>query len=155
MTLRRLVALHVLVLAAALAVVPAGSAKGRDAFATLLSPLPLTAAPGTTPQVRWSMTIEGHPFNAITCFARFKSRTGAGATEGFARPTAGEGGHYSATVVVPEGGIGGIEIGVAGMQTVGGGPWTRADWLFTIVNSPFGTLPARPTTSVHRFRVRG
>ena len=143
------------VLVAALAVVPGSAAKGRDGFATLLSPVALDAAPGTPLLVRWSMTIEGQPFNAISCFVRFRSRTGAAATEGFATPTAHADGRYSATVTVPEGGIGGIEIGVAGIQTIGDGPGTRSDLLFTVVNSPFAALPARPVTTIHRYRVRG
>jgi hypothetical protein len=101
------------------------------------------------------MAVEGRPFLARSCFVRFRSRTGATATEGFAGPTTDADGRYRASLAVPEGGLGAIEIGVAGIQTIGNGPGTRADWLFRVANSPFGALPAQPSTSVHRYRDRG
>jgi len=72
--------------------------------------------------VSWTVYVpegNGHrPFNAIGMFVRLLSRTGAPATIGFASATAHPDGRYAGDVSVPEGGIGGIRMGLRGTTDI-------------------------------------
>jgi hypothetical protein len=113
--------------------------------ARLLTPLPLDAAPGERLTVAWALGgADEHgtrrPFNAIGVFVRLLSATGGGSTVGFATPDAHPQGRYDAQVAVPEGGIGGVQVGLRGSSDVGAG-----DAFFPLENDPFAA-PAREAT---------
>jgi hypothetical protein len=108
-----------------------GAATKEDARARLTTAVPLGAAPGTAIRVRWSVSVpDGKggraPFGAMNMFVRLLSRTGASATTGFS-PQTRQTGRYSAQVKVPEGGIGGIRMGLRG----------TTDIVFPLENDPF------------------
>jgi hypothetical protein len=123
---------------AALATVPAAAKDG--VHATLTTEVPLDAEPGTKLKIGWRLAYveqgKPHPFGASGVFVRLASASGAASHTGFA---AGDGGTFSATVAVPEGGIGDIQIGLRGYRSgVRSGP---GDLLFPITNDP---LPGQP-----------
>jgi len=68
-------------------------------------------------------------------FVRLLSAWGGRPTVGFATPDAHPQGRYDARVAVPEGGIGGVQIGLGGASDVGGG-----DTLFPLENDPFAAV---------------
>jgi hypothetical protein len=119
--------------AALVAALPAAAKEGVQA--TLLTRIPLDAPAGTRLQVAWRLTYLDHgrrrPFGAGGVFVRLRSAAGAGADTGFASGT----GDYRATVVVPKGGIGDVQIGLHGW-TSGPGGTRESDLLFPITNDP-------------------
>jgi hypothetical protein len=142
MSLRRsalvLVAAGMVALVAALPV----SAK-EDVKATLATSIPLDAPPGTQLTVAWRLfSVDEHgrrePFGANGVFVRLLSTSGATATEGVAPVGAHATGEYEATVVVPEGGIRDIELGLAGWVSDAKGT-RRSDLIFPITNDPIPT----------------
>ena len=99
----------------------------------LTSQVPLYATPGTRIHVTWTLTsADGRPFGAGGVFVRLRSASGAKPEIGYA-PTSSASGEYAATVVVPEGGIGDVEIGLRGW-TSGPTGRHRSDLLFPIAN---------------------
>jgi hypothetical protein len=133
--------LAVALLAAAVLAAPALAKE--DVQATLTSPVPLDAAPGQEIRVAWrleSIDDEGrrHPFGASGVIVQLESASGGEPTVGFATGDGGRNGSFEAIVVVPEGGIEGIAIGLGG--TVSDPTGTRAGYVyFPVTNSP---LPA-------------
>jgi hypothetical protein len=124
-----------------LAAGPAAHAKD-NVKARLLTPLRVDAAPGERLTVVWALAgADEHgrrqPFNAIGVFVRLLSASGGRPTTGFATPDAHPQGRYDAQVAVPEGGIGGVQIGLGGASDGGG-----SDTLFPLENDPFAA-PAR------------
>ena len=124
----------VLVLAgAAVASVPAAAKDG--VHATLTTRIPLDAEPGTQLMIGWTLGYfeDGarRPFGASGVFVRLRSASGAAAETEFA---AQDSGNFSATVAVPQGGIGDVEIGLRGYTS--GVRSGRADMLFPITNEP-------------------
>jgi hypothetical protein len=122
--------------AAATALVAALPAAGKEGVeATLLTRIPLDAPAGTRLEVAWRLTYLDHgrrrPFGAGGVFVRLRSATGASAETAFA----GGQGDYRATVVVPKGGIGDVQIGLQGW-TSGPGGTRESDLLFPITNDP-------------------
>ena len=142
--MRRLpVGLLAVAIAALVAALPAAGKEG--ARATLTTPVPLEAAPGTPLHVGWTLSFLDHgqrkPFGAGGVFVRLLSASGAGAETGEARERGT--GEYAATVVVPKGGVGDVLIGIR--STVSDPSGTRqADWLLPITNDPMPG-PARIT----------
>jgi hypothetical protein len=136
----RLRLLSVGLLVTATALVCALPAAAKDGVrATLTSDLPLDAEPGARLEVAWTLAYvdDGRRrlFGAGGVFVRLVSASGASAETAFARE---DGGHYTATVVVPEGGIADVEVGLRGW--VSGQVERRpSDLLFPITNDP---LPA-------------
>lgn len=116
----------------------AAGALAKEGFrATLTSPIPADARPGSTITVTWKITNRaGDPFNATALFVRLRGPDRADATEGFDSPTAHTDGAYGARVTVPKGGIAAVQIGVAGTSTDSSGKSVRSDYLFPIVNPP-------------------
>jgi hypothetical protein len=113
---------------------PAVAKEGVEA--TLRGSIPLDAPAGTRIDVAWTLTYPDEqgtrePFGASGLFARLLSASGAEPETAFA---SGDRGTYRATVVVPEGGIGDVEFGLAGWQS--GESGTRADAIFPITNDP-------------------
>jgi hypothetical protein len=130
--------LLVVAAAALVAALPATAKEGVKA--TVETKIPLDTPAGTQLAVSWSLAgvdDQGRrqPFGASGVFVRLVSASGGAATTGVAPVGAHSTGQYRATVVVPEGGIGDIEIGLRGWST---GPTGRhrADVLFPITNDP-------------------
>jgi hypothetical protein len=136
MALRRS-ALGLLLIATA-ALVAAVPAAGKDGVkATLKTSIPLDAPAGTRLDVAWTLGFvdeagRRRPFDAGYIFARLVSTSGLPGETVYAR---GDRGEYAATVVVPKGGIGDIQIGLVGWQSDATGT-RRADALFPITNDP-------------------
>lgn len=125
--------------AAALIAPPLAAAK-EGVEATLTTPIALTVQPGTELRVDWSLVAiddagQRKPYNANGVFVRLISAAGAPPREGFAALESGADGTYEASVTVPEGGIGDIEIGIQGTSSGAGGT-RRSDLLFPITNDP-------------------
>jgi len=118
---------------AALALFPAGASAKEGVRATLTTKLDLGAAPGSTIYIAGTLADrDGRPFGGGGLYVRLLGRAG-GSTTAAATGTAGG---FAADVRVPEGGIGGIRIGVPG-QACGPSGCRRADMLFPVVNDPF------------------
>ncbi|HET7857009.1 MAG TPA: hypothetical protein VFL41_11190 [Gaiellaceae bacterium] len=129
--------------AAALTAAPPLAAKD-GVRATLITPFPVAAASGDRIDVTWRLryVTEGggsRPFGANGVFVRLPSVTGARAETGWAPSGSHESGVYRASVVVPKGWIGEVEIGLRGFTSGARGSRT-ADVLFSITNDP----PLRP-----------
>ena len=127
----------VLAVAAVTGALAAGASAKEGFRATLTSPIPADATPGSRITVSWKITDQaGDPFNATALFVRLRGPDPADATEAFDSPTAHTDGAYGARVTVPKGGIAEIEIGVAGTSTDSSGKSVRSDYLFPIANTP-------------------
>jgi len=126
-----------LAVAVAAACILAAAASAKEGFrATLTSAVPADAKPGSTIKVAWTVRNgAGTGFSTSAMFVRLRGPAGAEATEGFASFASHPDGAYSARVTVPDGGIDGIEIGVAGTRTDASGS-ARSDYLFPISNPP-------------------
>lgn len=128
-------ALAVLATAAAalVAALPAAGKEGVEA--TLLTRIPLDAPAGARLEIAWTLTYRDHgrrrPFGASGVFVRLTSATGASSETG---STSGSG-DFRTTVVVPEGGIGDVQIGLRGW-TSGPSGTRESDALFPITNDP-------------------
>jgi hypothetical protein len=131
----RLFALALLAFAGALvSAIPAAAKDGVRA--TLTTKVPLDAEPGTKVTIAWRLAYlaDGRRrlFGAGGVFVRLVSRSGAAVETAFAREDRGR---YTATVAVPKGGIGDVEVGIRGW--VSGHVERRAsDLLFPITNDP-------------------
>jgi hypothetical protein len=118
------------------ALVAALPAAGKEGVkATLLTRIPLDAPAGKRLEVAWTLTYRDHgrrrPFGARGVFVRLRSAAGESAETGFASGN----GDYRATVVVPKGGIGDVQIGVQGWTNDAAGT-RESDALFPITNDP-------------------
>ncbi len=115
--------------------------------ATLTAPLALDAPPGKRITVTWTLRLDDdtgkhRPFGAGGVFVRLLSASGGPPAIGFAGGGEHARGEYAAAVVVPEGGIGGIEIGIRGWNDFG-----VSDAMFPIridpLAAPAGSFPTR------------
>jgi hypothetical protein len=106
----------------------AAPAHGKTGVrARLSATVPLAAAPGESVTVTWTLGYRDEQrrwrpgFDACGVFVRLASAAGGRPTVGFDSGGACRdhpGGDYAATVKVPEGGIGGIKIGLRGTTDV-------------------------------------
>jgi hypothetical protein len=134
--------LLVVLLASIAAGVAATPAAGKeDVEATLDTQIPLNPSPGEQLWVAWTLTYideqgKRQPFGAGGVFIRLFSASDGKATTGVASGDGGRTGEFDATVVVPEGGIGKIAIGLHGIASGPTGSWT-SDVYFPVKNSPF------------------
>jgi hypothetical protein len=139
MRLRRFALVLLAIIASALvAALPVGAKEGVNA--TLTTRIPLDAPAGTHLKVAWTLFSvdekgQREPFGANGVFVRLLSASGARAEQGVAPIGAYSTGEYSATVVVPEGGIGDVKIGLMGWQSDATGA-RRSDAIFPITNDP-------------------
>ena len=112
----------------------AAAAKG-DAMAALDTPIPPDADPGTELEVGWRAWTPGAdgewPFAGSPVFIRLTSADGASSTEVLGRENPSGSGHYLATIAVPSGGVGLVEIGLFGESCVNG-VCSRSDILFEL-----------------------
>ena len=135
---RRPIVVLAVVAVAGVLLLAAGPAHAKEGVtARLLTPLPVDAAPGERVTVVWALggvdeRGTRRPFNAIGVFVRLLSATGARSTIGFATPDAHPTGRYDAQVTVPEGGIGGVQVGLGGTSD-----GAAADTRFPLENDPF------------------
>jgi hypothetical protein len=140
---RLMVVLAVLAMACSLLVGAGPAALGKEGVkARLLTQLRVDAAPGEQLTLVWALARTDEqgrrqPFNAIGVFVRLLSASGGRPTIGFATPDAHPQGRYDAQVAAPEGGIGGVQIGLRG--SIDGAP---SDELFPLENDPLAA-PAR------------
>jgi MYXO-CTERM domain-containing protein len=130
MTVRVLFALAI---AAAAVAAPAWAKEG--VVATLEEPVALDAPPGEEVALAWTLALVGEdgteqPFEAQGVFITLVSAAGGEPSTGYAE--GGSSGRYTATALVPAGGIGGIQIALMGWAN--GEP---APLAFPIANSPF------------------
>lgn len=130
--------LTALIVAVTFAALPASAKEGVKA--TLSTSIPLGASEGTQLKVSWRLffldeTGERKPFNASRVFVRLRSASGAHTKDGFALGDTHPTGDYRATVVVPKGGIGDVEIGLEGWSDATGNI-RRSDAIFPITNDP-------------------
>jgi hypothetical protein len=136
MGLRRLAIGALVVVATLAAAAPVAGKEGVKA--TLATKIPLEAKPGTRLEVAWTLASVDEdglprPFGASGVFVRLLSASGADAKTGFADQDTGA---YTATVVVPQGGIGDVEVGIRGETDSG-----PSDLLFPITNDPVRGTP--------------
>ncbi len=126
------------VMGVALVVATLASAK-ESAVARLTTNLPLSAKPGSTVRVQWTVETldasgERRPFGASGMFVRLLSRSGAPPTTGYDDGS----GRFETTIRVPEGGIGGVRAGLRGIRC-GASGCQRSDAVFPLVNDPFAS----------------
>jgi hypothetical protein len=121
-------------------VLAAPAAAKEGVRATLTTPIPLDAAPGTKLHVAWKLASrDGTPFGGGDVFVRLLSASGARAETAYVNG----GGTFAADVVVPEGGIGDVQIGIRGWSSGPNGTH-ESPLLFPITNDP---LPGPAQTS--------
>jgi hypothetical protein len=115
-----------------LAVLAAASAGAKEGVeATLLTPIPKDATPGSTVRVEFRLAdLNGRPFGAGGLFVRLVGAGGAATTASAHAQTAP--GRYAADAAVPDGGIRRIRIGLRSWAD--GRPGAM---YFRIVNDPF------------------
>lgn len=155
---RRLLAILLGAIAAGVAATPALGKEGVEA--TLETSIPLNASPGEQVTVAWTLASvdergKRQPFGAGGVFIRLVSASGEEPTTSVA---SGDNGEYEATVRVPEGGIGGVAIGLHGISSGPTGT-SQSDVYFPVTNNPLpaptlaqlevrdDVTPARPTGS--------
>lgn len=154
---RRLLAVPMLLLAIAALAGPAAAKEGAEAWFD--TPIDLGAEPGSAIDVGWSVVVvageERSPMIGSPVFIRLVPPAGSGeaVTEfGTERPSGS--GHYVASIIVPAGGIAGIEVGLRGSACTNGACETT-DILFTLtgdalvggVAADMGTASSTPTPS--------
>jgi len=133
-----------LALLAAAALATALPAEGKEGVvATLTTAIPRGAPEGARLTVGWTLTAvdeqgRRQPFGASELYVRLRSPDGGATETGWAR---GQTGSYLATVRVPRGGIGAVELGIRGY--VNG--TTPSDSAFPLTNDPYA--PPRVRTS--------
>ena len=122
------------------------AAKG-DAMAALDAPIPPDADAGAELEIGWRAWIPGGtsewPFSGAPVFIRLTSPDGSSSTEAFGRETPKGSGHYLATIQVPAGGVGRVEVGLFGESCVRGA-CTRSDILFELPEEQRVPVAAAP-----------
>ena len=141
--------LVLLVATAALAAAPFALAKD-GVKATLTTAVPRHAQPGARITVSWRLGYvekgRWRPFGASEIFVRLLSASGSDAKTSFATPGPATTGEWTATVAVPEGGIGDLQVGLRGYSSGEGGSHT-SDMIFPITNDPFPRAVVAPRAS--------
>jgi hypothetical protein len=115
--------MRIAVASACLLLALATPADAKDAEARLRAPVPFDAQPGTPITISWALVApeDGTPFNACGVFVQLRGTTGAPPTRAYADGGTCRGhmaGLYEATVVVPDGGIAQIEVGLSGTTDI-------------------------------------
>ena len=118
----------------ALSLTGVAAAKG-GALASLETPIPPDADPGTTIDVAWRAWMPDAgtdwPFSGLPVFIRLVSADGSRSTETMGRESPAGSGRYEATIAIPSGGVGRVEVGLFGESCVEG-TCTRSDLLFEL-----------------------
>jgi hypothetical protein len=133
------------VLAAALVAAPA-YAKG-DVTATMVTPIPADAQPGSEARVVWRLRIDdqgqSHPVNADGVYLRLVGADGS-RQDAYSRPGAHEDGIYAATVRIPAGGVERAVVGIRGNAQYEDGRSVRRDAFFPLANDPVAAASSAP-----------
>jgi len=115
-----------------------GVAAKDGALASLETPIPPDADPGTEVDVAWRAWMPDAgtdwPFSGSPVFIRLISADGGRSTETMGRESPGGSGRYEATIAIPAGGVGRVEVGLFGESCVNG-TCTRSDLLFDLPES--------------------
>jgi len=118
----------------ALSLAGVAAAKG-GALASLETPIPPDADPGTTIDVAWRAWMPDAgtdwPFSGLPVFIRLISADGGRSTETMGRESPAGSGRYEAAIAIPSGGVGRVEVGLFGESCVDG-TCTRSDLLFEL-----------------------
>lgn len=113
----------------------AGTAAAKEGVAVLDAPIPPGAEPGSDLEVGWRVfTTDGKtewPETGSPIFIRLTSVGRLHSVERAGREDPPGSGHYVATVTVPMGGVGLVEVGLLGESCVNG-ECTRSDLMFTL-----------------------
>jgi hypothetical protein len=122
-----------------LAAAPAGAKEGVVASIDGVSPS--NAEPGERVTIAWTLAAKEErgkrrPFGASGVFVKLLSATGAKPTTAVASGDGDGDGKFQATVVVPEGGVGDVEIGLHGISSGPNGT-SVSDLYFPLRNNPF------------------
>jgi len=140
-----------LALVASLALaLPALAKEGAEAM--LDTPISRDAEPGSTIDAGWSVfSISGgqrDPIMGSPIYIRLVSVDGSTSTEAMGTETPPGSGHYSASIVVPAGGIGEVIVGLVGEACDADG-CQRSDMIFPLTDDALVTGPAAiaPATS--------
>ena len=101
----------------------AGVAAAKDgALASLETPIPPDADPGTKIDVAWRAWMPDAgtdwPFSGSPVFIRLVSADGGRSTETMGRESPPGSGRYEATIAIPSGGVGRVEVGLFGESCV-------------------------------------
>jgi hypothetical protein len=132
----RLVTVAALVVAA-IAAAPA-SGKG-DVTASMVTPVPADAEPGSDVRVVWRLLIDvegrSHGVNADGVYLRVVGGDGS-RQDAFSRPGPHEDGIYAATIRVPAGGVERAVVGIRGNAQYENGRSVRRDAFFPLENDP-------------------
>jgi hypothetical protein len=133
------------VIAALSLALPALAKEGAEA--RLDTALPRDAQPGSTIDVGWSVfSIEGektYPVYGSPVYIRLVGPDGTSATEMMGKEVPSGSGHYTASIQVPDGGIGQVIVGMIGEACTAGG-CQRSDMIFPLTDDPLvtGAAPA-------------
>jgi hypothetical protein len=135
----------------ALAASPALAKEGAEA--KLDTAIPRDAEPGTTVDIGWSVfsLVDGRqePIQGSPVYVRLVAPDGRTSTEvaGTEKPSGS--GHYTASIVVPAGGIGEVIVGMVGEACTANGACERSDIIFPLTDDPLvsGTAPAAAPAS--------
>jgi len=143
----------------------AGIAAAKEgAVATLDAPIPPGADPGSEVEVAWSAgwpDVAGglDPIIGSPVFIRLTSADGSQKVEASGTERSSGSGHYVATITVPRGGVGLVEIGLRGESCVNGECF-RSDLMFKLADEQArpqaaaprarAPLPVVPATSMER-----
>jgi hypothetical protein len=138
----------------------AGTTVAKDnAQAELDAAIPRDAEPGTEIDVAFRAWVpdggKDWPFSGLAVFIRLTSPDGKASTEAAAHQDRSVPGRYTATVVIPDGGVGLVEVGLFGESCVND-VCTRSDLMFALpeeqrVPRAFAAPvapPERPATAV-------
>ena len=140
-----------------------GVAAAKDgALASLDTPIPVDAEPGTEIDVAWRAWMPDGgtdwPFTGSPVFIRLVSASGSRSTETMGREDPAGSGRYSATIAIPSGGVARVEVGLFGESCVEG-TCARSDLLFALPEDqrePAGAAPlAQPIATTAEPRVEG
>jgi hypothetical protein len=128
-----------LLAAFAVLLLPATAFAKEDGLAAMDAPISGDADPGSTLDVGWStfMELDGirQPFTGGTVFIRLTSPDGTNANEVVGTESPLGSGHFSASIVVPAGGIGEVTVGLIGEACMDG-VCERSDIIFPFVDDP-------------------
>jgi hypothetical protein len=147
-TLSAVLALTALV---ALATTPTLAKMGAEA--KLDTTISRDAEPGSTIKVGWSVFSEydgsAYPLDGSPVFIRLVSPDGLGVSEVMGTESPSGSGHYTASIVVPTGGIGEVIVGLSGEACVTGEGCQRSDLIFPLTDDPLvrGAAPMADPTS--------
>jgi hypothetical protein len=118
--------------------VPVLAKEGAEA--KLDTALPRDAESGSTVEVGWSVfSIDGdkiYPVYGSPVYIRLVGPDGTSATEVMGTEVPRGSGHYTASIEVPNGGIGEVIVGMVGESCVEGGACQRSDLIFPLTDDP-------------------